>query len=102
MAWDILTKTLTFLAVIIMAANAGATTTVVDATLEHTGSTYYRNDNVLHNSIDAEKEYYNHAGGQNGWNGQALMKFSFNVPENKTIVIDSNRYITRFNQSPLL
>ena len=55
MAWDILTKTLTFLAVIIMAVNAGAATTVVDATLEHTGSTYFRNDNILHNSIDAEK-----------------------------------------------
>lgn len=86
MAWDILTKTLTFLAAIIMATNVSATTTVVDATLEHTGSTYYRNDNVLHNSIDAEKEYYNNPGGQNGWNGQALMKFTFNVPENKTIV----------------
>jgi hypothetical protein len=84
--WDNLVRMLLLLAAIIMATNVSAATTIVDATLEHTGSTYYRNDNVLHNSIDAEKEYYNNAGGQNGWNGQALMKFTFNVPENKTIV----------------
>lgn len=86
MAWDILTKTMTFLAVIIMAANAGAATTEVNATLEHTGATYYAKGTTFTQTCDAEKERYNNDGGTTGWRGQALMKFSYNIPEGKTIV----------------
>ena len=83
MAGNNFAKTIFLLVTIIMAA--GVKADVTDATLEHTGATYYAQGKTFSFSIDATEEHYNNAGGQSGYNGQAVMKFTFSLPPNSVI-----------------
>ena len=85
MAGNNFAKTIFLLVAIIMAAGVKAAVTNY-ATLEHTGSTYYMNGETYKQTYDNAEERYAGSAGQTGWNGQAAMKFSFNLPAGKTVI----------------
>ena len=85
MAGNNFAKTILLLVAIIMAAGVKADVTNY-ATLEHTGSTYYMNGETYKQTYDNDEERYAGSPGQTGWNGQAAMKFSFNLPPGKTVI----------------
>lgn len=74
--------------------------TKITATLEHTGATYYMNGETYKQTYDAENEHYNNARGQRGWNGQAAMKFSFNLPAGKTVIAATLTWSTTIYGQP--
>ncbi len=83
---DIYSKVLTFFMACALCCGTSMAATQITATLEHTGSTYYMNGETYKQTYDNDKERYAGAGGQTGWNGQAAMKFSFNLPAGKTVI----------------
>ncbi len=99
MAGNNFAKTILLLVAIIMAAGVKADVTDY-ATLEHTGSTYYMNGETYKQTYDAETERYNNAGGQRDWNGQAAMKFSFNLPAGKTVIAATLTWSTTIYGNP--
>ena len=82
----IYSKALTFVMVCALCCGTSMAATQITATLEHTGSTSYFNGQRYTQTCDVEKERYNNAGGQTGFNGQAAMKFSFSIPPGKTVI----------------
>lgn len=83
---DIYSKALTFVMACALCCGTSMAATQITATLEHTGSTSYFNGQRYTQTCDVEKERYNNAGGQTGFNGQAAMKFSFSIPTGKTVI----------------
>ena len=84
MAGNNFAKTILLLVAIIMVA--GVKADVTNAKLEHTGSTYYMNGETYKQTYDNDEERYAGSAGQTGWNGQAAMKFSFELPPGKTVI----------------
>lgn len=99
---DICNKLLTLIIVSALFCGHAIAATQIKATLVHTGSTYYMNGETYKQTYDAETERYAGAGGQKGWNGQAAMKFSFNLPAGKTVIsatLTWSTYIYRINNA---
>lgn len=80
-----LSKLISLLMIIIMGGTNVQAATTINATLEHTGATYYDRGETFTTSLDAEKEHYNNDGGGRGFRGQAAMKFTFSIPAGKTV-----------------
>lgn len=97
---DIYSKALTFVTACIFCCGTSMAATQITATLEHTGATYYDNGETYKQTYDAEKEHYNSDGGQRGWNGQAAMKFSFNLPAGKTVIAATLTWSTTIYGKP--
>ncbi len=83
---DIHCKALAFVIACLLYCGTSMAATQITATLEHTGSTYYMNGETYKQTYDNDEERYAGAAGQRGWNGQAAMKFSFNLPAGKTVI----------------
>ncbi len=83
---DIYSKALTFVMACALCCGTSMAATQITAKLEHTGSTYYMNGETYKQTYDNDEERYAGAAGQRGWNGQAAMKFSFNLPAGKTVI----------------
>lgn len=83
---DIYSKALTFVMACALCCGTSMAATQITATLEHTGSTYYMNGETYKQTYDNDEERYAGPAGQRGWNGQAAMKFSFNLPAGKTVI----------------
>lgn len=97
---DIYSKALTFVTACIFCCGTSMAATQITATLEHTGATYYMNGETYKQTYDAETERYNRAGGQRDWNGQAAMKFSFNLPAGKTVIAATLTWSTKIYGNP--
>lgn len=97
---DIYSKALTFVMACALCCGTSMAATQITATLEHTGATYYMNGETYKQTYDAETEHYNSAGGQRSWNGQAAMKFSFNLPAGKTVIAATLTWSTTIYGKP--
>lgn len=97
---DIYSKALTFVMACALCCGTSMAATQITATLEHTGATYYMNGETYKQTYDAETERYNRAGGQRDWNGQAAMKFSFNLPAGKTVIAATLTWSTTIYGNP--
>ena len=93
-------KIILLLMIGIMGGNMVNAATQITATLEHTGATYYMKGETYKQTYDAETEHYNNAAGQRGWNGQAAMKFSFNLPAGKTVIAATLTWSTTIYGKP--
>ena len=93
-------KIILLLMIGIMGGNMVNAATQITATLEHTGATYYMKGETYKQTYDAETEHYNRAAGQRGWNGQAAMKFSFNLPAGKTVIAATLTWSTTIYGQP--
>ena len=83
----VITKVLAVLTAGLMYSNTLlAATTTITATLEHTGATFYQGGSTYTQTYDSEREHYNNSGGQQGFNGQAAMRFSFSLHADKTVI----------------
>ena len=97
---DIYSKALTFVMACALCCGTSMAATQIPATLVHTGATYYMNGETYKQTYDAETERYNRAGGQRDWNGQAAMKFSFNLPAGKTVIAATLTWSTTIYGNP--
>ena len=82
---NIYNKALVIMVSCLLCCGTTLAATKITAALEHTGATYYAQGKTFSFSIDATGERYNRAGGQSGYNGQAAMKFTFELPANSVI-----------------
>ena len=97
---NIYNKALVIMVSCLLCCGTTLAATQITATLEHTGSTYYMNGETYKQTYDAETEHYNNAGGQRSWNGQAAMKFSFNLPAGKTVIAATLTWSTTIYGKP--
>lgn len=97
---NIYNKALVILVSCLLCCSNALAATQITATLEHTGSTYYMKGETYKQTYDAETEHYNNAGGQRDWNGQAAMKFSFNLPAGKTVIAATLTWSTTIYGKP--
>ena len=97
---NIYRKTLTIIVTCLLCCGTTLAATQITATLEHTGATYYMKGETYKQTYDAENEHYNNARGQRGWNGQAAMKFSFNLPAGKTVIAATLTWSTTIYGQP--
>lgn len=97
---NIYNKALVIMVSCLLCCGTTLAATKITATLEHTGATYYMNGETYKQTYDAETERYNRAGGQRDWNGQAAMKFSFNLPAGKTVIAATLTWSTTIYGNP--
>ncbi len=97
---NIYNKALVIMVSCLLCCSTTLAATKITATLEHTGATYYMNGETYKQTYDAETERYNNAGGQRSWNGQAAMKFSFNLPAGKTVIAATLTWSTTIYGNP--
>ncbi len=97
---NIYNKALVIMVSCLLCCSNALAATKITATLEHTGATYYMNGETYKQTYDAETERYNRAGGQRDWNGQAAMKFSFNLPAGKTVIAATLTWSTTIYGNP--
>lgn len=93
-----------FMAFLVMGNVITQAATTINATLEHTGSTYYMNGETYTQSCDKKEERYANQGGKKAWTGQAAMKFSFTIPAGKTVTsatLTWSTYIYRQNNGDI-
>ena len=83
---NIYNKALVIMVSCLLCCSNALAATQITATLVHTGSTYYMNGETYKQTYDNDEERYAGSAGQSGWNGQAAMKFSFNLPAGKTVI----------------
>jgi len=83
---NIYNKALVIMVSCLLCCSNALAATQITATLVHTGSTYYMNGETYKQTYDNDEERYAGSAGQRGWNGQAAMKFSFDLPAGKTVI----------------
>lgn len=83
---NIYNKALVIMVSCLLCCSNALAATQITATLVHTGSTYYMNGETYKQTYDNDEERYAGSAGQSGWNGQAAMKFSFDLPAGKTVI----------------
>ena len=83
---NIYNKALVIMVSCLLCCGTTLAATQITATLVHTGSTYYMNGETYKQTYDNDEERYAGSAGQRGWNGQAAMKFSFDLPAGKTVI----------------
>lgn len=83
---NIYNKALVIMVSCLLCCSNALAATQITATLVHTGSTYYMNGETYKQTYDNDEERYAGSAGQRRWNGQAAMKFSFDLPAGKTVI----------------